>query len=77
MPTFDLLDHLLWDFWLYRDASNTYTREPNGLKLFKYGSISDWDNLDNGSELYLAATMLTPMRWEGKNFVGSESYRFV
>ena len=41
----------------------THTQgEPNGVKFFKSGSTSDWENLDNGDELYLSATMLFPMR---------------
>ena len=71
MPTLDLSYHLLWDFWICRDASNKYTGEPKGLKFFKYGSTSDWDNLDNDNELYLEVSMILPMRWEGTKLVGS------
>ena len=36
--------------------------KKNGLKFFKSGSTYDWENLDNGDELYLKVTMLFPMR---------------
>ena len=66
MPTLDLLDHLLWDLRLCRDASNPYTGEPNGLHFFKSGSTSDLENLDNGDELYLSVKIIFPMRRERK-----------
>ena len=77
MSTLDLSDHLLWYFWLCRDDSNTYTGEPKCVKFYKFGSTSNWKNLDIGNELYLEVTMLILMRWEAMKLVGSEFRSFV